>query len=51
MGVYAHRATADRLHELVGNVYGWTVSLYWGYEYKPVNEREDNDAAGHAGGR
>lgn len=36
VGIYPHGATADGLHELAGNVYDWTKSLYRDYPYDPT---------------
>ena len=46
VGVYPHGATADGLHELAGNVYEWTASLYRGYGYAPDDGREAVDVDG-----
>jgi formylglycine-generating enzyme required for sulfatase activity len=46
VGVYPHGATPEGLHELAGNVYEWTLSLYRAYEYDPGDGREDPDVDG-----
>lgn len=46
VGVYPHGATADGLHELAGNVYERTASLYRGYGDAPADGREAVDVDG-----
>ena len=46
VGVYPHGATPDGLHELAGNVYEWTATLYKPYRYAPDDGREDPLADG-----
>ncbi len=46
VGVYPHGATEDGLHELAGNVYEWTVSLYRPYPYQTSDGRERTDVEG-----
>ena len=51
VGVYPHGATPDEpqpLHELAGNVYEWTSSLYRDYPYVADDGREDAEAEGQA---
>ncbi|MCE7981452.1 MAG: hypothetical protein DYG89_09690 [Caldilinea sp. CFX5] len=46
VGVFAFSATPDGLHELAGNVYEWTTTLYRGYPYQAADGREDPNAEG-----
>ncbi len=36
----------DHLHDMAGNVYEWTASLYGPYPYDPADGREDPEATG-----
>lgn len=46
VGVYPQGSTADGLHELAGNVYEWTLSLYRPYPYQPADGREQIEGEG-----
>ena len=46
VGVFPHGATPDGLHDLAGNVYEWTATLYRRYRYDPADGREDPHADG-----
>lgn len=46
VGVFAFSATDDGLHELAGNVYEWTATLYRDYPYRTDDGREDPNAEG-----
>jgi formylglycine-generating enzyme required for sulfatase activity len=46
VGVYPHGATPDGLHDLSGNVYEWTATLFRPYRYDPADGREDPLADG-----
>jgi formylglycine-generating enzyme required for sulfatase activity len=46
VGVYPHGVTEDGLHELAGNVYEWTTSLYRPYPYRADDGREATNVDG-----
>ena len=46
VGLFAFSATADGLHELAGNVYEWTTSLYRSYPYRADDGREEPNGEG-----
>ncbi|MFM7171556.1 MAG: SUMF1/EgtB/PvdO family nonheme iron enzyme, partial [Caldilinea sp.] len=46
VGVYPHGVTAEGLHELAGNVYEWTTSLYRPYRYRADDGREAAEVEG-----
>jgi formylglycine-generating enzyme required for sulfatase activity len=46
IGLFPHGATPDGLHDLAGNVYEWTASLYRPYPYVAADGREAADAGG-----
>jgi|GEM_PF-1459540 len=41
VGVFPHGSTPDGLHDLAGNVFEWTLSLYRRYPYASQDGRED----------
>ena len=46
VGIYPHGATPDGVHDLAGNVYEWTLSLYRPYPYVADDGREAVASAG-----
>ena len=46
VGIYPHGATPDGLHDLAGNVYEWTLSIYRPYPYLADDGREDVESEG-----
>jgi len=46
VGIYPHGATPDGLHEMAGNVYEWTSSLYRDYPCRADDGREIVEAEG-----
>ena len=46
VGIYRQGETTDGLHELAGNVYEWTASLYRDYPYLANDGREQPQAEG-----
>jgi formylglycine-generating enzyme required for sulfatase activity len=46
VGVYPSGATAHAIHDLSGNVWEWTASLYRDYPYRGDDGREDPGAEG-----
>jgi formylglycine-generating enzyme required for sulfatase activity len=46
-GMYPRGTTPADIHEMAGNVWEWTVSLYESYPYHPGDGRNDPDAEGN----
>lgn len=46
VGMYPRGVTPSGLHEMGGNVWEWTASLYQPYPYKPDDGRNDLEAEG-----
>ena len=46
VGMYPNGATPSGIHDLPGNVFEWTSSMYRDYPYSPADGRNDADADG-----
>ena len=46
VGVYGDGATPEKVHDLSGNVWEWTLSLYQSYPYQGEDGRNDPEAKG-----